>query len=558
MKTKEKTNGRLLSLKSLMSIVLMSIMIAGNVQAQVRIGEDAPPVKGTVLDLSSSPSGYVGGLKLPNVALTSLTDIPATFKESIATTGEKADLTGVIVYNTNTNAPANIFPGIYYWDGTKWVLEMTAGDWASSTAPTSGQVLKWNGSAWAPAAETNTTYSGSTSITLSGTSFQRAALTGDVTAAANDNATTVARIRGINVATTAPTNGQYLRYNGTNWTPTAVTTDAWGLNGNSIASTNFLGSTNNVPLQLKVNNTHAGIIGIGNSTSYGYNALATKTGDSGTAFGYYALSKNTGDGNSAFGRAVLQVNTTGVQNSGFGNAALISNTTGLANSGFGSGALQNNTSGGNNCAFGTWALIRNTTGNYNCAFGWNALAGNTTATTTGSGNVAVGYQAGSSLSTGSNNVMIGCNVQSPDMASNNTITIGVNGNTPADQIKLLAKKGILSDATAWTYGSDRRLKHDIVPIDQGLSFVMKLKPSEFVYNTDESSKKSLGFIAQEVQETMAAENMNGNDYHLVQEIGEGMLGLNTTELIPVLTKAIQEQQKIIEQLEARLKALEEK
>lgn len=39
---------------------------------------------------------------------------------------------------------------------------------------------------------TNTTYTGSTSITLNGTSFERAALTGDVTAAGNDNATTIA------------------------------------------------------------------------------------------------------------------------------------------------------------------------------------------------------------------------------------------------------------------------------------------------------------------------------------------------------------------------------
>lgn len=40
--------------------------------------------------------------------------------------------------------------------------------------------------------DANTTYIGSTSITLSGTSFQRAALTGDVTAPANSNATTIA------------------------------------------------------------------------------------------------------------------------------------------------------------------------------------------------------------------------------------------------------------------------------------------------------------------------------------------------------------------------------
>jgi hypothetical protein len=64
----------------------------------------------------------------------------------------------------------------------------------AQSGATSGQVIKWNGSAWAPAAdlENNTTYTGSTSVTLSGTSFQRAALTGDVTAAANSNATIIA------------------------------------------------------------------------------------------------------------------------------------------------------------------------------------------------------------------------------------------------------------------------------------------------------------------------------------------------------------------------------
>ncbi|MCO7319847.1 hypothetical protein OKE80_11045, partial [Riemerella anatipestifer] len=57
--------------------------------------------------------------------------------------------------------------------------------------------------------------------TLSGTSFQRAALTGDVTAAANNNITTVARIQGRNVANTAPASGQVLKWNGTAWAPAA-------------------------------------------------------------------------------------------------------------------------------------------------------------------------------------------------------------------------------------------------------------------------------------------------------------------------------------------------
>ena len=120
-------------LKALMALMVALVVL--NVQAQVRIGEDAAPVKGAVLDLSSSPSGYVGGLKLPNVALSSLTAIPATFKESVTTTAEKADLKGTIVYNTFTSAPANIFPGIYYWDGTQWVPQSTTTTVVAGTAP---------------------------------------------------------------------------------------------------------------------------------------------------------------------------------------------------------------------------------------------------------------------------------------------------------------------------------------------------------------------------------------------------------------------------------------
>lgn len=49
-----------------------------------------------------------------------------------------------------------------------------------------------NGVMSTTAIPTSTTYTGSTSVTLNGTSFERAALTGDVTATANSNATTIA------------------------------------------------------------------------------------------------------------------------------------------------------------------------------------------------------------------------------------------------------------------------------------------------------------------------------------------------------------------------------
>ncbi|WP_148285357.1 hypothetical protein [Flavobacterium sp. B17] len=115
----------------------------------------------------------------------------------------------------------------------------------SSTAPTNGQVLKYNTttSAWEPAVDidTNTTYTGSATINLNGTSFERTALSGDVTASANSNTTTIAA----NAVTSAKiadgavtasklnqmsaTSGQVLGWNGTTWAPTTsdTTNDAW-------------------------------------------------------------------------------------------------------------------------------------------------------------------------------------------------------------------------------------------------------------------------------------------------------------------------------------------
>ncbi|MDY3315875.1 hypothetical protein PG630_00935 [Riemerella anatipestifer] len=54
------------------------------------------------------------------------------------------------------------------------------------------QVLKWNGKAWTAQTDANTTYASSTTNTIVGNQIQRAALTGDVTARANSNTTTIA------------------------------------------------------------------------------------------------------------------------------------------------------------------------------------------------------------------------------------------------------------------------------------------------------------------------------------------------------------------------------
>jgi hypothetical protein len=78
----------------------------------------------------------------------------------------------------------------------------------ASTAPTSGQVLKWSGTDWAPAADAGGAPSGSASGDLSGTY----------------PGPTVARIQGQTVASTTPTTNQVLKFNGTNWAPAADAT----------------------------------------------------------------------------------------------------------------------------------------------------------------------------------------------------------------------------------------------------------------------------------------------------------------------------------------------
>lgn len=86
--------------------------------------------------------------------------------------------------------------------------------------------------------------------------------------------------------------------------------------------------------------------------------------------------------------------------------------------------------------------------------------------------------------------------------------------------------------------SDKRLKENIHPINYGLEQVMKMAPVSYTWKSD--GKKKIGLIAQEVQ-PIVPEVVDG------QESEGQYLGMNYAELVPVLIKAIQEQQKMLEQ-----------
>ncbi len=84
----------------------------------------------------------------------------------------------------------------------------------------------------------------------------------------------------------------------------------------------------------------------------------------------------------------------------------------------------------------------------------------------------------------------------------------------------------------YTNSSDRRLKMHIRPLQTGLRTVMALRPRK--YDWRDGSGHELGFIAQEVKPVLP---------DVVRTISaKGYLGINYAGIIPVLVKAVQEQQ----------------
>ena len=114
--------------------------------------------------------------------------------------------------------------------------------------------------------------------------------------------------------------------------------------------------------------------------------------------------------------------------------------------------------------------------------------------------------------------------------------------------------------------SDARLKKNIAPISSALSTIMLLNPSRYEYRRAEYPAMNLaagahfGFLAQELEEVLpelVKDQALQTDPRSKESSGESMKAVNYTELIPVLTAAIQEQQQIIEQLVQRIQQLEQ-
>jgi hypothetical protein len=405
----------------------------------------------------------------------------------------------------------------------------------SSTQPTNGQVLTYNGSNWAPA------------MSSSGNSWN---LIGNASTNPNNNFIGTTDLQPINfrtnniLTTRISTKGQIEIFNTGNSVfigKAAGANDDLTLNqnvfvGDSAGFANTTGYSNTAigNLALYENNVGYGNTAIGDraltnnldgdnntgigrrvlednitgnrNTAGGYNSLSRNlSGDNNTAYGYLSLNDNTeGDRNTAIGSNTLSSNTEGYNNTAIGDHSLQANTTGDENTALGYNSLFSNTEGADNIGIGRSSLYDNLTGYANTGIGSSALHNNID----GDYNVAIGFSVLDFNISGNRNIGIGNFTLETNLTGSYNTCIGSGSDTDASDrtnTVILAGTGDLSlsgnnrarignnsmssigGQVSWTTISDERVKMQAKDDVKGLDFIINLKPVTYNYSIEKSN-----------------------------------------------------------------------
>jgi trimeric autotransporter adhesin len=341
----------------------------------------------------------------------------------------------------------------------------------------------------------------------------------------------------------------------------------WSRRGNIVDSLDYIGTSNNIPLNIGVYGGVAGRIDhIKRNTYWGYfsgfsNTVQYREAYDNTATGYRSLAANRGYYNTANGSSTLSANTTGDSNTAVGTFALTFNTTGGRNTSTGVHSLNYNSAGGGNTADGASALFTNTTGNNNTAVGTMAMYGNRT----GSYNTALGYYANVTSDNLTNATAIG---NGAIVNASNKVRIGNSAVTS------------IEGAVPFMVPSDGRYKFQVKEDVKGLEFILRLRPVTYQFdvkkfdvqfskaeNGNESSNANIamhaayynnaiglrrsGFIAQEVEK---AANSAGYDFSGVikPQTSNDHYSLSYESFVVPMVKAIQQLHEKNEKLEQEI------
>jgi hypothetical protein len=137
---------------------------------------------------------------------------------------------------------------------------------------------------------------------------------------------------------------------------------------------------------------------------------------------------------------------------------------------------------------------------------------------------------------------------SGNISSSGTSTVGYNHLLFYNGNGLVGYIQTNGSTTTYSTSSDYRLKKDVQPITDALARIQLLNPVKYKWKCDDSDGE--GFIAHELQEIIPYAVTGEKD-------GEEMQGVDYSKIVPVLIKALQEQQTLIESLKSRIEILEQ-
>lgn len=329
-----------------------------------------------------------------------------------------------------------------------------------------------------------------------------------------------------------------------------LTRNNWHIDGNDNIdpSENFLGTPNQIPInisangfpttlpyirvtalgQIEVFNTLQGLfIGEGagavnkgtHNTFVGYNSGHNTTVEpvfqepgENTAVGYSSLFSNTiGEDNTALGSSALFSAVQASKNTAVGFQALFASVDGAFNTAVGSEALNAGATGSFNTAVG-FSALHNTAQNFNTAVGFQCMGGNATGTlntaigsdallnnTTGSQNTAIGVNTLISNQTGTRNTALGANADVNPFSGvlTNATAIGFAAVCNASNKVRIgnADVEVIEGEVDFTTPSDGRFKINVQENVPGLAFIMNLRP--VTYQIDSELKAAVMHLPKE-------------------------------------------------------------
>jgi hypothetical protein len=393
------------------------------------------------------------------------------------------------------------------------------------------------------------------------------ALNGDVTG--NQSSTSVVKLRGIPVAQTSPSNGQVLQFGAGEWAPVTLPAAAsWNLTGNSGTNptNNFIGTTDNTTLTLRVNNLvgwrlvpygpfMSNIIGgsdansvtsgvqgamIGGGGSSGspnrvYDDFSVIGGGSGNQAGY-----DSADTSDAFYATIGG----GINNKASFNEA----TVGGGGANTASGRYSTIGGGGSNTASATYSLVSG--GYQNVASGYAAaVGGGHQNTAAGSYSFVAGNRAKNTITT-QGGVFLFADANSfdfPSTAANQfrvrstggaQFVTGIDGSgNPTAGVQVAAGGG------SWSSLSDRNVKANIAAVNgrDVLARLQTVPVSTWSYQAQDTSIRHIGPMAQ--------------DFYSAFQVGEDDRHISTVDADGVAFAAIQGLNQVIQEKNAEIETL---